>query len=184
MAARLLPLIAVACLSSLAVAMFEEDMGAKDWQVSNIGRVRHAAFVKQRLFVGTDAGVLAALDPATGAIKWRQVLPPGDTVDAIALRRRNLFTVTGGGRLASMWEAGAGSLKWDVALVPGAGEVGGPVSAEQGAWRARLWLVVWGAGRERRVERGGGGVCAQMGVCGDVSKAVVKGAKEEGRGSW
>ena len=27
-------------------------------------------------------------------------------------------------------------------------------------------------------------VCAQMGVCGDVSKAVVKGAKGEGRGSW
>ena len=57
-------------------AIFEEQAGLVDWHAEQLGRIEHAHFAfrgRDRLFVGSKAGVVASLDTKDGSIVWRQV---------------------------------------------------------------------------------------------------------------
>lgn len=66
------------CLLSLCQvrAIFEEQAGVIDWHKANLGQLTHAEFAfrgRERLFVGSRAGVVASLQTQDGSIVWRQV---------------------------------------------------------------------------------------------------------------
>ena len=66
-------------LVSGAYAIFEEQAGLLDWHREGLGRITHAEFAfrgRERVFVGTKAGVVASLDTKDGSIVWRQVDQP------------------------------------------------------------------------------------------------------------
>ena len=67
---------AVLLLFRLASALYEEQAGFLDWHKENIGSVKQAHFAprgRERIFVATDAAVVASLDTRDGSIVWRQV---------------------------------------------------------------------------------------------------------------
>lgn len=68
--------LAVLLLVPLATAIYEEQAGFLDWHKENIGGVRQAQFAfrgRERVFVATEAAVVASLDTKDGSIVWRQV---------------------------------------------------------------------------------------------------------------
>jgi len=94
----LFALLAAACVPR-ALALFEEQAGLADWHLSHVGDVSSLLFrpaAQSSVVVSTRAGVLAALStgagraieggkqPESGETKWRQVLPDGERVGAIA----------------------------------------------------------------------------------------------------
>ena len=67
---------AVLLLLPFAHALYEEQAGILDWHKSNLGAVNHAQFAprgRERVFVATEAAVVASLDTKDGSIVWRQV---------------------------------------------------------------------------------------------------------------
>lgn len=67
---------AVLLLLPLVQAICEEQAGFLDWHLSNIGAVKYAQFAprgRERVFVATQAAVVASLDTRDGSIAWRQV---------------------------------------------------------------------------------------------------------------
>lgn len=67
---------AVLLLSRFALALYEEQAGFLDWHRENIGIVKQAHFAprgRERVFVATEAAVVASLDTKDGSIVWRQV---------------------------------------------------------------------------------------------------------------
>jgi hypothetical protein len=74
--------LGVALLVQGVAAIFEEEAGVNDWKRENIGRLKSLVHPKaksgvqrNKAFVITEAGTLAALDLASGATAWRQTLP-------------------------------------------------------------------------------------------------------------
>ena len=58
-------------------ALYEDQVGELDWHNLQIGTPTAASYRGNYLIVGTTAGVVAALDASSGAIKWRNVLESG-----------------------------------------------------------------------------------------------------------
>lgn len=73
---RLALLGAVFLLFRLVSALYEEQAGFLDWHKENVGSVKYAHFAprgRERVFVATEAAVIASLDTKDGSIVWRQV---------------------------------------------------------------------------------------------------------------
>ena len=68
---------------------------------------------RSKAFVITDSSTLACLDLTSGAPTWRQTLPAGEQYDLMRLRGTNLLTISGGGKIARMWNTQDGTLQWD-----------------------------------------------------------------------
>ncbi len=86
------------------------------WQLA----ARPAAVIvsAERVYVGMSSGELAALDPASGAERWRMRLPSGVDSDGLLLGEQMLYAVTEDNRLAAV-SLETGELLW-MDVVPGA----------------------------------------------------------------
>lgn len=75
--ARLLLLLCVgAALTSVARAIYEDEVGTMDWRRENIGAFQAVHFGGKRAVV-SSASALAELTTRSGDIHWRFVLPEG-----------------------------------------------------------------------------------------------------------
>ena len=66
----------VSVIGTCSGLITEQQLGAVDWHRQFVGRVTHAVFAhanRPRVYVASEAGVLAALNLRNGAILWRQV---------------------------------------------------------------------------------------------------------------
>ena len=89
--------VATFMLCGSALGMFEEQAGQYDWHLTQIGKVTAAKFAfraRSRVFVSTDAAVVAALDLRDGKVLWRQVFAEEDTIDQLALLPRPAAVAT------------------------------------------------------------------------------------------
>ena len=80
-----------------AQGLFEEQAGKNDWHLPMVGRISGAKFAlrgRTRLFVASDEAVVACLDARTGALLWRQVLPPEDVVQQMDILQKPPAVVT------------------------------------------------------------------------------------------
>jgi outer membrane protein assembly factor BamB len=181
-AAATLALLAALALARGAAAMYEDQAGTFDWHREQIGEVvaaSHAAG-RDRFYVATAQGNLAALSSADGALAWRRAHPEGDALDAaIALSKPSVVVAaSAGGALLRGWDAADGGFKWEaplggggaaalaaVALAGGAGVAavaGGEVQARSGASGELVWSAPLGApgAGARLVSAAGGRVAA------------------------
>lgn len=114
-----LALCACLLLVSGASALFEDQAGTFDWYKSYVGHVLQAEFhrTKPRLFVGTEPGVVGALNLKDGSIAWRHKLG-ADGQSLVATRvldsQALVLTLTSGCMLQA-WEMVEGTLRWEVA---------------------------------------------------------------------
>lgn len=88
-----------------------EDPTRMDWRREGIGIVTHAvSSSKDTLYVGSEAGVVAALSKADGSVNWRRVLN-GGAVDALALKLGIVISLSDNGRKIDFFKAKDGALK-------------------------------------------------------------------------
>lgn len=114
-AVLLFAVVLVACgVGSLA--LYEDQVGEHDWLKQHVGALSTVVSVGKRAFVGTQSAVVACLNVRTGSTVWRQVLPVGDVVEQMLLRKRRLVTVSSCGRNVRLWYAPTGELVWDTVL--------------------------------------------------------------------
>ncbi len=67
----------VVCTFALSCAVYEDQVGEYDWQIQNVGLVKYSIFASHKIFVATEEGVIAALNPVTSKVDWRVLLPKG-----------------------------------------------------------------------------------------------------------
>lgn len=68
----------------------------------------------KRLYLSTEANVLAALNTRTGQIVWRKVFERRDgVINKLLLGSNFLLTVSGNGRVVRSWEPNKGSILWE-----------------------------------------------------------------------
>ncbi|XP_004529245.1 ER membrane protein complex subunit 1 isoform X1 [Ceratitis capitata] len=127
-------------------ALYEDQIKKFDWKVQNIGAIRQGQLelnsISPRLLVSTYENVVAALEPQTGNILWRQVLenPPRGSLklmqvgiasvnineaDSTAAASTNskhgfdMLTVQGHApALIRGWNVASGNLDWEWSLMP------------------------------------------------------------------
>lgn len=102
-------------LAPLTLALYEDQASTFDWWKPFVGPVNSAAFHKHkpRLYVGTQEGVVGALNLRDGSIAWRRKLAgPAQTLllDSPAV----LVSLAGG--LLQAWDHTEGTLKWEADL--------------------------------------------------------------------
>ena len=86
-----LGVLLLAMCTCRSLGMHEEQAGKYDWLRTHIGRVsvaRMALRSRSRVFVSTEAAVVAALDLRNGDVIWRQVLNEAEKVDRLLLLAR------------------------------------------------------------------------------------------------
>lgn len=92
----------------------DSETGNQEWAVTP-GKVMRAspAVISDTVFVGDKAGTLFALNPADGAVRWKQQLNKGEFL-ATPLVVNNLVLVTPyqGDNLLVAYETSAGAVKW------------------------------------------------------------------------
>lgn len=96
-ASALITLLLLGSAAWLTQAMYEEQAGKYDWKLEQIGKVSKAQFAfrgRSRVFVATEAAVVAALDLKNGEVAWRQILSPTETVDQLFLLPRPAAVAT------------------------------------------------------------------------------------------
>ena len=111
-----------------ASALITRDQAAQvDWHARHIGLVSSVASVTGTGLVTASAedGVVAALDAATGAVRWRRTLDSATLIAATPLAPGagdGAVTVTqeGGAVVARAWRSGDGGLVWQAAVGEGA----------------------------------------------------------------
>ena len=97
MAAAAAALLLLAAVQGCA-GLYEDQAGQRDWAVKNVGGVLHARqqLPKGRLVaVGTDAGVVAAVNVRSGTLAWRRVMPDGETVHGVQVSAFSVFSLSG-----------------------------------------------------------------------------------------
>jgi len=108
-----------AVLSAVA-AIFEEQLGEREWHVKNIGMdLTLGIFGGKRLAISTWRDrVLASLSTTDGSIIWRQVLDEGAEIEKMAAMGdgSKLVTLSHSGQVVRSWSVVSGSLIWEQRL--------------------------------------------------------------------
>ena len=103
----------------LVHCLYEDQAGGFDWRQSFLGKVKFAFFdasthSSKKLFVATEANVLAALNSRTGNILWRHVLEEHQgAIDALLHHGGTLVSLSGRGAFLRSWDISTGSLVWE-----------------------------------------------------------------------
>ncbi|KAI3435883.1 hypothetical protein D9Q98_001941 [Chlorella vulgaris] len=115
----------IAVLSALLLvacgvqAIYQDQAGQYDWLQQYVGRVKLAQLVtrpRPRLYVATEAGVLAALSPADGTLLWRKVLAVDDAWTHMIALGNCVVTLSDAGRQLLAWDVDTGAALWAVAV--------------------------------------------------------------------
>lgn len=111
----MLSLVSAACMSSTAIAMFEDQAGAFDWYKQQVGLVERAAFhsVKPRVCVSTQQSVVGCLNLRDGSPVWRKLADTAASAFTSIDYHNVVVTVSGGVVRAFDFE---GFLKWEQRL--------------------------------------------------------------------
>ncbi len=114
----LLLVAALACASAPlgALGMYEDQAGTFDWYKPYVGHVvsAHLHKSKPRLYVGTEQGVVGALNLRDGSIAFRTKLDGGPASTALLEAPGVLVSLVGSELQA--WEHSDGGLRWSVSL--------------------------------------------------------------------
>lgn len=119
--AALNPLVCLLIFITLkqSKGLYEDQIGLFDWRQSYIGKVKFSFFdvsthSSKRLFVGTEANVVAALNSRTGSIIWRQVLEEKEgKLDTLLYRDNTLVSSSNAGKFIRSWDTSNGALLWE-----------------------------------------------------------------------
>jgi hypothetical protein len=107
-----LALLAAVCSLAVVQAVFEDQLGSKDWYKQQIGAVTSAAFHqnKPRVCVATAQSVVGCLNLRDGSVVWRKLVgtEPG-AATSVALTGHGLLAADGQYMRAFDLE---GNLKW------------------------------------------------------------------------
>lgn len=111
-------LLLVVCLASTCNAIYEDQVGVRDWHQQYIGRVKHAVFQTQgagrkRVVVATEQNAIASLNLRTGEIYWRRVLGATDTIDALEISMGKYVITLSKGNTVRAWYLPDGALLWE-----------------------------------------------------------------------
>lgn len=114
----LLRVLLSACILTLSSAVFEDQAREYSWNKQFVGRVKNALFAprgKDRVFVATDASVIASIDVRSGELQWRKVLDEEDVPSALGLLHKppSLVSLSRNGTRLRAWQASDGALLWD-----------------------------------------------------------------------
>ncbi|TVU16923.1 hypothetical protein EJB05_32927 [Eragrostis curvula] len=115
-------ILAVACLATLASAIYEDQVGLADWHQKYIGKVKQAVYHSQksgrrRVVVLTEENVLASLDLRSGDILWRHVIDKNDPLDQLSLSLgKYVLTLSSGGTVLRAWNLPDGQMIWETNL--------------------------------------------------------------------
>ncbi|KAG0624001.1 hypothetical protein M758_3G216900 [Ceratodon purpureus] len=118
----LLLVVAVALfLSSPCHAIYEDQVGVRDWHQQYIGRVKHAVFQTQgagrkRVVVATEENALASLNLRTGEIYWRHVFGATDSIDALEVSMGKYVITLSKGHIVRAWHLPDGALLWETRI--------------------------------------------------------------------
>lgn len=114
---RASPLIILLLMTfSSANGLLKEQAGKYDWLKQNIGDVKFARIQRDRIFVASRAGAIAALNPADGSIAWRVLLDKGQEATALETAGGVAIVLTSSGLLRAFGPQG--QLQWE-AFLPG-----------------------------------------------------------------
>lgn len=113
--------VVVACLSSTCLALYEDQVGVRDWHQQYIGRVKHAVFQTQgtgrkRVVVATEQNAIASLNLRTGDIYWRHVLGETDNIDALEISMGKYVLTLSKGNTVRAWHLPDGALIWETRI--------------------------------------------------------------------
>lgn len=119
--AALNPLVCLLIFITLkqSKGLYEDQIGLFDWRQSYLGKVKFSFFdvsthSSKRLFVGTEANVVAALNSRTGSIIWRQVLEEKEgKLDTLLYRDNTLVSSSNAGKFIRSWDTSNGALLWE-----------------------------------------------------------------------
>jgi len=95
-------------------ALFEEA-GRSEWFTPHVGFVLDAHFqTGKTVTLASELGVLASLNLRTNTFVWRSLLPNEEVAEVVipSSDSRGIFTLSGNGKHASLWNAGDGQLLW------------------------------------------------------------------------
>ena len=101
---------------SSANALLKEQAGKYDWLKQNIGDIKFARIQRDRIFVASRAGAIAALNPADGSIAWRVLLDKGQEATGLEAVAGVAVVLTSSGLLRAFGPQG--QLQWE-AFLPG-----------------------------------------------------------------
>lgn len=81
----------LALLFTLINGLLQKERGINDWSVNNIGDLKHVHFYNEQgklqgIFVATEEGVLALINPSNGKLIWRKTLLKDKTINKIVVR--------------------------------------------------------------------------------------------------
>eukprot|EP00983_Pelagomonas_calceolata_P099204 1158433-Pelagomonas_calceolata.AAC.7 len=132
----LLPLLLLLPYSCLG--LYADQAGTFDWYKAYVGHVRSASFhgIKPRVFVGTEQGVVGALNLRDGSIQWRSMLgqAPQEGLLATLLESKRAFLTLSMGMLRA-WDHQRGGMLWEeplqVSSTEGSAAAGGGMPAYQ-----------------------------------------------------
>ena len=93
---------------------WKEQAGKYDWLKEHVGEVKLAQIHKDRIFVASTAGAIAALSTADGSIVWRVLLDKGQEVTSLEVAGDAVIVVTSSGVLRAFGPQG--QLRWETFL--------------------------------------------------------------------
>lgn len=126
----LLKAVLSACIFTLCTAVFEDQAREFSWNKQFVGKVTNALFAprgKDRVFVATDAAVIASIDVRSGELQWRKVLDEEDVPSALGLLHKppSLVSLSRNGTRLRAWQASDGALLWESSECLGTGTAQG-----------------------------------------------------------
>ncbi|KAJ1966537.1 hypothetical protein GGI12_000035, partial [Dipsacomyces acuminosporus] len=110
--------LAVSSLCSTVAGLFPDEAGQIDWYRAQIGTPKKAVPYTYNgatgIYAITTRNVLAALNPNSGDVIWRQIFEENDTIQSLRLRDGQALTLSGYNETAvRVWDTTGGSLVWD-----------------------------------------------------------------------
>ncbi|AQK84761.1 hypothetical protein ZEAMMB73_Zm00001d037772 [Zea mays] len=109
-------------LTTLATAIYEDQVGLADWHQKYIGKVKQAVYHSQksgrrRVVVLTEENVISSLDLRSGDIFWRHVIDKNDPLDQLSLSLgKYVLTLSLGGTILRAWNLPDGHMIWETNL--------------------------------------------------------------------
>jgi hypothetical protein len=100
--------------------LYEDQIGAYDWRHQYVGRPNfsHIDTSMNKLFVGTDRNVLAALNLESGKIAWRKIFETNSNgnIENILWAQKEIVVVTGAGKRIQGFGYKHGFATWEYTL--------------------------------------------------------------------